>query len=77
MTKREKQLYHLGTVCGLVKGIATQLLENMDSRAARRALWHRRRIGEDCPTELQSEEEKATLVRGFNHGKQLQEELSL
>lgn len=77
MTKRERQLYHLGVVCGLVKGIAKQLIQNIDSPAAKRALWHRSRMGEDCPTDLQTDEEKAALLRGFNHGEKLQKELSL
>ena len=75
MTKRERQFYHLGTVCGLVKGIAEQLIQNINHPAARRAMWHGRRMGETYSTGPQSEEEKSALIRGFNHGKKLQEKL--
>ena len=68
MSKREKQLYHFGTVCGLVKGITKLLMQNMSSPAAKRAQWHIARLGKDYPTDIRTEGERKSLLRGYEHG---------
>lgn len=76
-TKRERQFYYFGIVCGLVNGITKLLMQNMCSPVAKRARWYIARLDKDCPTDIRTEQEKNSLLCGYERGKNLREVLEV